>query len=154
MGLSIGVGRCLLQPHAKLFECFCSISTILSCTYFLVDLKNLAIFSNIESPSMWKGSQAGDNSIFFGCFFCGIAQDRVIRLQRFGKIDISFFAVGRVTASREVSCFELSQIIAVLTERLTLFRSATGKRLGKPSDDHGFFTFVIGKFVGLAITSF
>ena len=103
---------------------------------------------------MWKRSQAGDNPIFFGCFFCGIAQDWVIRLQRFGKIDISFFAVGRVTASREVSCFELSQIIAVLTERLTLFRSATGKCLGKPSDDHGFFTFVIGKFVGLAITSF
>ena len=103
---------------------------------------------------MWKRSEAGDNPIFFGCFFCGITQDRVIRLQRFGKIDISFFAVGRVAASREVSCFELSQIIAVLTERLTLFRSATGKRLGKPSDDHRFLTFVIGKFVGLAITSF
>ena len=69
-----------------------------------------------------------------------VAQDRVVQFQRFGKFAIGF---RRIATGREIGDVELTQGGTALTERFALGRSATGKRLGKPGDDHRLLTLVI-----------
>ena len=102
---------------------------------------------------MREGPQSGDHAVGFGGGFCGVAQDGIIQLQRFGEIDVASLAVGWVATGGEVGGIKFPQLFAVRTERLALGRSAPGKCLGKPGDHHRLFAFVIGELVGFAVAA-
>ena len=143
----------LFRLHAQSLECFGGISAVRTGFFDLVNLKNLAVLADIKSPAGGIALLAGDHAIGARGLFVGIAQDRIIQTQRFGKVDIALGAIGRITTGRKVSDIKFPQFIAVRTERLTLGRSAPGKCLGKPGDHHSLFAFEIGELVGFAVAA-
>ena len=143
----------LLRFHAQFLERLGGVGAVLAGPHFLVDLHDLAVFADVERPPIWQATGGSYHAVCPGRFLGGIAQDRVIQFQRFGKVDVALGAFGRITTGREVSDVKFSQILAVRTERLALGRSATGKRLGVPGDHHGLFASVCRKLIRFAVTA-
>ncbi len=107
---------------------------------FLVDCQELAILADVEGPSTRQRTIVVDDAKHASDCLVRVAQDRVVQFQRFGKFAIGF---RRIATGREIGDVELTQGGTALTERFALGRSATGKRLGKPGDDHRLLTLVI-----------
>lgn len=111
-------------------------------------MQDHAVGANIKRPAEWECAICVNHTVC-GCnLLVGIAEDRVVQIQRFGKLGVHLV---RVTTGGEVGNIELSQSIAALTERLTLGRSATGKRLRIPSDHDNLFAFEIGQLMRRAV---
>ncbi len=119
--------------------------------YLLVDVQNLAVFRYVERPAEGESTRLGDDTIGLGSVGLGVAEDGVIRSQRFGEAGV---VLVLVTACRKVGDVELLQGLAALTERLALGRSAPGERFGKPRNHHHLLIFEILQAVRLAIAPF
>ena len=145
--------RSLLGFHAQFLECLGGVGAVLAGPHLLVDLQDLAVLAYVKRPPVWQAPGGSYHAVSLGRFLSGIAQDRVIQLQRLGKVDVAFGAFGRITTGREVSDVKFPQLLAVRTERLALGRSATGKRLGVPGDHHGLFASEFRELVCFAVTA-
>ena len=145
--------RSLLGSYAQLLERFSGIGAVLAGSHFFVDLQDLAVFADVKGPPVRQAAGGGHHPISLGRFLGGIAQDRVIQFQRFGKVDVALGAFGRITTGREVSDVKFSQILAVRTERLALGRSTTGERLWIPGNHHGLFATECRELVCFAVTA-
>ena len=113
----------------------------------VVDVSDLALFVDVDRNAAGHASRVEDSKCL-GRFLAGVTENRIIEIERLGELLID---VGWIDASGEVGDIELTQGLAVLTERLALSRSATGERFGIPGDDEGFLAFEIGQFVRLSV---
>ena len=98
---NLGCGS-LLGFHAQLLERLSCVGTVLAGPYFLIDLQDLAVFADVKRPPKRHGPRVRHHTIGAGGLLGGIAQYRVIQLQRLGKTDVALDADGRITTSSEV----------------------------------------------------
>jgi len=143
----------LLGFHAQFLERLGGVSAVLAGSHFLVNLQDFAVLADVERPSKRHGPRVRHHAVGAGGLLGGIAQDRVIQLQRLGKVDVALGAFGRITTGREVSDVKFPQLLAVRTERLALSCSATGECLGIPGNHHGLFASEFRELVRFAITA-
>jgi hypothetical protein len=115
----------------------------------LVDVQDLAVFSDVVRPATRHASFVETTKRFGNCFF-GIAQNRIVDIETFGKVGILF---DTVDAGGEVSHVKFTDGVAALTERLAFLRSATGKRLGIPGDHNRLFPLELFAGVGFAVAT-
>ena len=113
-----------------------------------IDEQNLAFLAEVKRHPGRMLAVALDQAVGFGRAALGIAENRVVEIQRFGE-----FCVGlRIVATRrKVGDVELADFLAALTERLTFGRSTTGESLRKPSNHNGPLVFEIRKPIGFAV---
>ena len=81
--------------------------------HFLVDEQDLAVRVNVDRPAKRDLSFRGHHAKRFGDFLGRIAEDRVIKLQRFGELLVDVFGVA---ASCKIRDIELFDGVATLTE--------------------------------------
>ena len=118
--------------------------------HLLVDLQDFSIFANEDRPPEREFSFRGDHAVCTRDFTPRVAENRIIEFQLLGESSVD---LGCVAARGEVGNVELANRFAVLTERLTLGRSASGKRFREPRDDDRFLSFEVRKFVSVSITT-
>ena len=116
----------------------------------LVDVQDLSVFANVECPAERELAFAGHDAISLGDFALGITQDRIIQAERLSELFIRF---GRVTTCCKVSHVEGTNVLAALTERLALGRSAPGECLGIPGNHDRLLVLEVGQFVGFAVAA-
>lgn len=121
-----------------------------ACFHRSLDVEDLPIFPNVERGPGRILFASAEQPVGHGRDAFGIAQNGVVEFQRLGKFRVRF---DIVTAGCEISDVVFPNFFATLTERLAFGRSSTGKGLGIPRHDHGLLAFVVGEFVGLAVTS-
>jgi len=143
----------LLGFHSQFLERLGGVSAVLAGPHFLVNLQDFAVLADVERPPERHGPRVRHHAVGAGGLLGGIAQDWVIQLQRLGKTDVALDADGRITTSSEVGDVKFPQLLAVRTERLALSCSATGERLGIPSDHHGLFASEFRELVCFAVTA-
>ncbi len=79
----------------------------------LVDMEHLAVFADVVGPTERNGSVLVDNPEGLCRFLTGVAQDRIIKFERFCKTTIG---ISVVAACGKVSDIEFTQLLATLTE--------------------------------------
>ena len=82
-------------------------------TYFLVNVQNLTIFADIKCPTFGKASAFMHDSIFFGDLFSGIAENRIVQVERFREFCIDFVGIA---ACGENCNIEFTKRFTTLTE--------------------------------------
>ena len=103
------------------------------CGYFLFDVQNLAIHSNVKSPTARVLLGRIDDAIG-GCnFLLWVTEDRVIELETLGK---SRILVDGIAAGGKVGDVECEDLVAARTERLAFLRSAAGEGFGEPRENN------------------
>jgi hypothetical protein len=91
-----------------------------------------------------------DYAIGGGDFLVGIAEDGIVGYDVLGELLVR---LGIVDAGGEVDDVgEGPDVVAALTERLALGRSATSERFGEPGDDDR-LSLVVGETMRLAVGS-
>ena len=106
-----------------------------------INKEDLSILADVEGPAGRILLFASDDSVRKSCIALGIAQDRIIQGETFGKFLVGFRVIA---TGSEIGHIELADFVAARTERLAFRRSTTGKRLGKPSDHDGTLSLVVG----------
>ena len=116
----------------------------------LIDVNDLAIFANVDRPSLGIAVGRINEAVRLSNLATGIAQQREVELQFVGKllVQLLFIATGA-----KISDFKLLQGGAAVTQRLAFRRSATGLCFGIPSDHHRLLPDKIGELVHLAVTA-
>ena len=71
----------LLRRNAKGLELLRAVRPVLSSTDFFVDLQDLSILADVESPAERYFSRLSHNAVRFGNVFLGIAQDRIVEIK-------------------------------------------------------------------------
>ena len=114
----------------------------------LVYEKNLTITSDIEGPPERDLPLFSHYAVFSRDFFSRIAENRIVKVQRFCK-----FCVGLdgVAACGEVGDIVLSDLTAAVTQRLAFLRSTAGESFWEPCQHHDFLLFEIGEGILLAV---
>ena len=118
--------------------------------YFLVDMQNLPVLANVESPACGEFAFLVEDAVSLGGFEGRIAQDWVIELEGLGEFLISFRGID---TGGEMGDVELADVLAALTERLALGRSTAGKSLRKPRQHDRLFALEVGEFMRLAVAA-
>jgi len=114
----------------------------------LVDTGDLTVLADVEGPALGVGARVGEYPESLGDRLVGVTQDRVVELQRFGKLAVGLRVVGAGCKVEDVERFEF---LAAVPQRLAFQRSATGKGLGKPGDDDGLLTDEIGRSIFFSV---
>ena len=117
---------------------------------FVVNVQDLAVRPDVERPARRKGMLGVDYAVG-GCdFLFGIAEDGIVRLDMLGELLVR---LGIVDAGSEIDDVgEGPDVVAALTERLALGRSATSERFREPGDDDR-LPLVVGETMRLAVGS-
>lgn len=79
----------------------------------LVDMKDLAICSDVISPAVWHGPLVSDHAIGSCRGLTRIAQNGIVQFERFGE---TLIGIGVIAASGKIGHLELTQLLATLTE--------------------------------------
>ena len=140
----------LLLRNLQFSQLRSGIGAVVAGLHLFVNVFDFSIVANDEGPSFRNLATLINNTISFGNFPAGVAQNWIVQLQLFRKFRIVFYAV---TTRGEIGNFEFANRFAVRTERQTLLRSATGKRFRKPRNHDSLFVFEIRKPVCLPITA-
>ena len=119
---------------------------------FVVNEKNFAVLADVKRPAIGKASFR-KHAVSLGSFFGGIAEDGEIEFQGFRERFVALLTIHRVHAGGEISHVKLANVLAALTERLALGRSAAGERFGKPRDHDGLFALEVRQLVSFAIAA-
>ena len=104
-------------------------------------MEDLAVGTDVEGPAAGEPFRAED-TIGLGNVLRRIRQNRVVRLDVFGKLLVFF---RRVDTRREVRDVELPDGFAALTERLAFGRSTAGEGFREPGEHDGAFALEVGK---------
>ena len=122
--------------------------------HLVIDEEDLSVLANVERPARGILPAFRDDAIGSSGGQRWIAQDRVIGVDRFSKRLVPLLAVPGIATGGEVGDVELPDVLAALTERLALGRSATSEWFWEPGDHHRLFAFEIRELVGFAIAAF
>src|SRR5262245_61672208 len=95
-----------------------------------VDEEDAPVGADVERVP--RGVSALQDAVGGGDFLAGVAQDRVVELERLRELLVG---LGIVTGCGEIGDVELPQGWSARTERLAFGGSATGERLREPGDD-------------------
>jgi hypothetical protein len=114
----------------------------------VVNIKDLAVRPDIEGPARREGMLGVDYAVG-GCdFLFGIGEDGIVRFDVLGELLVR---LGIVDAGGEIDDVgEGPDVVAALTERLALGRSATSERFREPGDDDR-LPLVVGETMRLAV---
>src|SRR5579864_1755881 len=122
-GAPLGTGRAAIKivslGDAELLKMSCDIFSGAASFDFLIDVPDLAVYVDEKRPPV-RESTLAENAVCLCDTLVGVAQNRVIALERLSKLLVVF---GGVDADREVSHVHLLERCAVRTERLALGRS-------------------------------
>lgn len=143
----------LLLGDSQFFEFGGHVGAVGARLHSGVDVEEFAILPDVKSCAPREFPLCIVHAVGLGGFARGIAQDRIVRAQRFGKSFGALLAVYRITTGGEVSDIELADFCAARTERLAFRRSTTGEGFWKPSQDDGFLAFEFREFVRLAVAA-
>jgi hypothetical protein len=140
----------LLLRDTQFFQLRGDIRAVTTHFNLIIDGQNFPILADVERLPCGVFALAGNNTICLGSLTGGIAQNRIIRLQRFRE-----FLVGlRVVATGcEIGDVKLANLLTARTERFAFGRSATGEGFGKPRKNDRLFALEIGKFVSFAVAA-
>src|SRR5208337_2126041 len=106
------------------------------------------ILVNVEGPPLGNGASFMDDSVGPGHALVGIAEDRVVAMQRLGEL----LVVARdIHAGGEIGDVQPFQKVSPLGKRLAFGRAASRERLGEPGEHDGGLALVIGQRVNLAV---
>ena len=136
---------------AEFFQLGCDIRAMGGWFHGRIDIEDLAIFPDVDGGPTGHLAISLGNTIRLRDGSIGVAQDRVIELERLGKFRV---CLDVVTARCEMSDIKFPNLTATLTERLAFGRSATGKGFRIPGHYHGLLALEIGECIGFAIASF
>ena len=117
----------------------------------LVDGQNFSVFADVERPAERQLSFVGHHAVGSGRNFQRIAQNGIVQFKRFGERLVALGPFDLVATGGEIGDVELANLFAARTERLALGRSATGKGLGIPGDDHRLTALEVGQLVGFSV---
>ena len=118
--------------------------------HLFVDVQNLAVPADVESPSIGVARGAAHDAIRGGDAFFRIAQQRVVKPVLRSEFAVGF---GCVDTCREKRDIELAKGVAALTERPTVGRSAVGESFGEPGQHHDLLVAVVRQPVRSAVRS-
>ena len=99
---------------------------------FVVDEENFSVLADVKRPAIGKAALR-EHAVTLGGRFGWVAENGIVGVQGFGKRFVALFAFHWVHAGREESYVEFANVLAALTERFALRRSATGEGFRKPS---------------------
>jgi hypothetical protein len=111
-----------------------------------IDEEDAAVGADVERVP--GGVSALEDAVGGGDLLPGVAQDRVVQLERLGELLVG---LGVVAGRGEVGDVEFPEGWPARTERLAFGGSATGERLREPGDDDRFLPFELLQRVGLAV---
>ena len=114
----------------------------------LVNVLDLTVDTDIESPPERNRTFLVDYAVGFGDTFLGIAKNGIVETQRLGEIGV---LLCRIATGCEVSDLVRTQGLTALTERDAFLRSATGEGFGIPGDHVRLFSLELFAGVGLAV---
>ena len=115
-----------------------------------VDVEDLAVLADVEGPALGETDERHQDTVGLGDLLLRVGEERVVEAERLGELLVLLGAVG---ADPEVGHVEVPDLVAALTERLALPRSATGESLGEPGQDDRLLVLVVRERVGLAVGS-
>jgi hypothetical protein len=112
-----------------------------------INKQNLAIGSDVESPTVGQLALRCYHTVGSGDVLSRVTQDWIVEGEGFGELLVRLFGVAARSKEGDI---ELPDFIAAFTKRLAFGRSATGKRFGKPGEDNR-LACQIGKLIGSAV---
>jgi len=118
--------------------------------HFLVDVQNAPVLANVERLTTWDLDRSVVDPKRRRDLAVRVAQNWKIEFQFLGEAGVG---IDRITTGRKVSDIELTQQLAVLTERNTLFRSAASERLRIPGNHHWLLAVKLGQRICFAIAA-